>query len=766
MSWHQATVAVFPHCKATTPSAHLPISDVLVQIMCPVPEVQALIERIRMATTKAERDELKQHLPAATFSTDLHHRQGGTPFEDRLIAWSRVMQIDLDDLPDPGAVRTALRDDPFVAAVFLSPSGTGVKVLVLISDPARFADCWRAAAAYFSVYHGLTVDPAPKHPVSLCYLSWDPDLFMAEGEVAVFQPMAAEHPKVTKVEDPDPQAPLRPGDDFNRRGDVVAVLNRHGWTLERDGKNQHWRRPGKSAGLSATFNGSVFYVFSSNAEPFQANTGYARFAVYALLEHHGDFAAAATALRAQGFGEAKAQVSATNQTGTPAETPSPAVASEPELVVHTHADRMRERLAPPPMLIDGLLPVGGLGAIVAMPGAGKTLIAIEMTRCVASGEPFLGRQVTPGAVIYACPDSPVSTERRLLAIPESVGTHIHTVCDLIPLPHGMAALRRAVLKINATTPVRLLILDTWDSARQHASDGWAGQDALIEHLMRELRTLARELSLAVVVVHHATRQDHGRARGSVVFDARADWIAVAEGEDPEVLLRSIKCRDGERGAIGGFRIQPVDVGGKAVPTLVAMTPGDAEAPPPESSLQDRTMALLIFLVTHPGTHSAAELAGVLGLRGKGGVSVAIQDLRSHGLLEADSYAPTQAGVEAANEHMGMHWLKRPDSHEKHATSRHSGRSSREVPGRSWTTLDGREIPSVQSGRPNEICPHRPGVHTPIGCGLLDGRTVDDRTGVLGHQTHDPPIGTSNDHPPLTTDLDEYDPIDPDLCKEW
>ena len=96
----------------------------------------------------------------------------------------------------------------------------------------------------------------------------------------------------------------RPGDEFNERGDVRDVLLRHGWTLARPGENEYWRRPGKSTGSSATLKDRVFYVFSSNAAPFEPQQAYAPFGVYALLEHGGDYAAAATALRVQGYGQA------------------------------------------------------------------------------------------------------------------------------------------------------------------------------------------------------------------------------------------------------------------------------------------------------------------------------------------------------------------------------------------------------------------------------------------------------------------------------
>ncbi|HQI28372.1 MAG TPA: hypothetical protein PLT20_09845, partial [Sedimentisphaerales bacterium] len=94
----------------------------------------------------------------------------------------------------------------------------------------------------------------------------------------------------------------RPGDEYNQRGDVRALLRRHGWTLVKGGENEYWRRPGKTSGWSATLKDGVLFVFSQNAAPFEANQPYAPFSVYTLLEHHGDFAAAASALRQEGFG--------------------------------------------------------------------------------------------------------------------------------------------------------------------------------------------------------------------------------------------------------------------------------------------------------------------------------------------------------------------------------------------------------------------------------------------------------------------------------
>ena len=47
---------------------------------------------------------------------------------------------------------------------------------------------------------------------------------------------------------PPSSPPSRPGDDFNGRGDVRALLLSRGWTLSKSGENEYWRRPGKTTG--------------------------------------------------------------------------------------------------------------------------------------------------------------------------------------------------------------------------------------------------------------------------------------------------------------------------------------------------------------------------------------------------------------------------------------------------------------------------------------------------------------------------------------
>jgi hypothetical protein len=113
-------------------------------------------------------------------------------------------------------------------------------------------------------------------------------------------------------ETPQERAGLQPGDDYNQRPDrvqkVSELLQKHGWTWFRKvGDSEHWCRPGmerRDHPSASLFDSGILYIFSSNAAPFEPGHGYNPFWVYTLLEHNGDYKAAARELGRQGYGEA------------------------------------------------------------------------------------------------------------------------------------------------------------------------------------------------------------------------------------------------------------------------------------------------------------------------------------------------------------------------------------------------------------------------------------------------------------------------------
>jgi len=108
---------------------------------------------------------------------------------------------------------------------------------------------------------------------------------------------------------------LQPGEDFNQRADWRRnVLEPAGWTfVYQRGGVSHWRRPGKQHGVSATTNyaGVDLFVCFSTSTTFETEAGYSKWRVYAILNHGGDFTAAARELAAQGYGATDPQLTFT-----------------------------------------------------------------------------------------------------------------------------------------------------------------------------------------------------------------------------------------------------------------------------------------------------------------------------------------------------------------------------------------------------------------------------------------------------------------------
>ena len=122
--------------------------------------------------------------PAIAFRVNgtCHRKQKRSRPRDELQA-----DFDLKDNPKlstPEAVaatRAALIANPHVAAVFVGPSGEGLKAVVSINpDPSRHKDSWRAAELHFHDSYGLKLDPSTKDPMRLCFVSFDPEMETSE----------------------------------------------------------------------------------------------------------------------------------------------------------------------------------------------------------------------------------------------------------------------------------------------------------------------------------------------------------------------------------------------------------------------------------------------------------------------------------------------------------------------------------------------------------------------------------------------------------
>ncbi len=95
-------------------------------------------------------------------------------------------------------------------------------------------------------------------------------------------------------------------EDYNDRGDVVSLLQSHGWTVvSRRGSRTIFLRPGQtSSQTSGNYDESTkwFSVFTTSTE-FDPEKAYLPYAVFAFLECNGDFSKASEKLYDLGYGD-------------------------------------------------------------------------------------------------------------------------------------------------------------------------------------------------------------------------------------------------------------------------------------------------------------------------------------------------------------------------------------------------------------------------------------------------------------------------------
>ena len=156
-----------------------------------------LINQIRKEKDKTIRNKLKSRLPAVTISGIGNRKKSSRRHEMNLgnIDWkhSGLLQLDFDlaDNPDFDAdqITEYLWNDPHCITSFLSPSG-GVKAIAAIpEDISTHKASFLAAKEYYYNEFDLKIDDSPKNFRSLCYLSYDSDIYIREESVCILKPL-------------------------------------------------------------------------------------------------------------------------------------------------------------------------------------------------------------------------------------------------------------------------------------------------------------------------------------------------------------------------------------------------------------------------------------------------------------------------------------------------------------------------------------------------------------------------------------------------
>jgi len=200
------------------------------------------------------------------------------------------------------------------------------------------------------------------------------------------------------------------------------------------------------------------------------------------------------------------------------------------------ADFLAAELPTPLWIVDKLAPGGGLTFLFGRAGTGKSFIAFELARCVATRQHFLGEFLTvSGPAIYfnlEMSSSQFQHRLRMLETHHPVGDGaLYVVNEPLAL-NDAACFTRFKALCDSTAPA-LVVIDPLVRALPGVDENSASE---VNQALTPVADLAREMGFALLVVHHATK---GAARdgldslaGSRDFAARADVALLVQTPQP------------------------------------------------------------------------------------------------------------------------------------------------------------------------------------------------------------------------------------------
>lgn len=168
-------VSYFPSLVDTKTCHVHSLLDVLNVIRNPLQDTRKIIQRVRSAKTKEEANAIKKELPLFTPSGTFSERG-----DDCLLIQSKVICLDLDDLADIAKTKESLIKNPAVVSVFISPRGTGLKVLIFhdVNDASLHKSLYYRIASELGISN---VDKQCCNISRACFMSYDPDIYINES---------------------------------------------------------------------------------------------------------------------------------------------------------------------------------------------------------------------------------------------------------------------------------------------------------------------------------------------------------------------------------------------------------------------------------------------------------------------------------------------------------------------------------------------------------------------------------------------------------
>lgn len=222
-------------------------------------------------------------------------------------------------------------------------------------------------------------------------------------------------------------------------------------------------------------------------------------------------------------------------------------------------------------LIDQTIETGTLSMLFGAPGMAKSFLAVGWAASIATGTPWLGRDVLQGAVFYLAGEGHAGLARRLRAW--EIKHHV----KLAGAPLYVSRCPAKLMDQNATEKLvqeieslcvshgkpALIIIDTF---ARNMGEGDENSNADIAKIIAVIDAVKAYLGCAFLVVHHSGHADSSRARGGSSLPAAVDGSFKLHGKEAhgklaELMLTHIKSKESELFKPIQLEIESIELGG-------------------------------------------------------------------------------------------------------------------------------------------------------------------------------------------------------------
>ena len=344
----QAILSTYPNSHAKKPNGSISFGEYLNRIQDGSWRREA--EKIRKAPNpKAEKEKISAEALLSITPCGLFPNEEGKRRKEMIQVYSGIIAIDIDEFnPETGKgnhaealakVPEILKALPECLAFHRSIRGNGFAVFFAGGREIEhdlFYELYRSELES----QGIMIDSAPSAVNAYRFVSYDEDIYINKKPSIRKMPMMpppdtgramiTQAPRMAMNDDQGKASPPigkeidmihpkslgnkwgngwdkeKPDGRFNEDGgeEAFAMLLEFGWkhlSTRSDGirvLQRPFKAPSETGG-SATwgFKKNLFYVFSSNAAPFESNKSYPPFQIFCLLKHGGNWKAAKDELR-------------------------------------------------------------------------------------------------------------------------------------------------------------------------------------------------------------------------------------------------------------------------------------------------------------------------------------------------------------------------------------------------------------------------------------------------------------------------------------